>query len=252
MGDPNREAVRGEFRRTAEGFADRTQGRFAGHGVVEFARPQPGWTVAEIGAGTGHFLSLFEDVAGRLVAVDLTPEMLTIARARHEGLELVVADGSALPFGARSIDLVATAQALHHIARPVEVLREMRRVVRAEGRVLVVDQAATEKVEEVMAMDELERLRDPSHAASRPPSAFRTMLAVAGLEVVDERLVEVDNRLSEWMWPGEFPPARIDAVRAFIAERGAETGMDFRPDGEDYVFTRRRIMLLARRPPSPA
>jgi SAM-dependent methyltransferase len=241
--------VRDEFRRTAEGFAARTQGRFAHHGVVEFARPKPGWTVAEIGAGTGNFLALFAGVAGRLVAVDLTPEMLTVARDRHEGLELVAADGSALPFRSGSIDLVASAQALHHIARPVEVLREMRRVVRAEGRVLVVDQTATEKFEEAVAMDELERLRDPSHAASRPPSAFRTIVRAAGLEVVDERLVEVENRLSEWMWPGEFPVERIDAVRAFIAARGAQTGMGFRPDGDDFVFTRRRILLLARRAP---
>ncbi len=49
------------------------------------------------------------------------------------------------------------------------------------------------------------------------------------------------------MWPGEFPQERIDATRDFVERFGSETGMDFERDGDDWVFTRRRIMLLARR-----
>jgi hypothetical protein len=62
---------------------------------------------------------------------------------------------------------------------------------------------------------------------------------------VDERIVEAEQRLSKWMWPGEFPPERIEQVRSFIAERGGETGMGFRREGDDWAFTRRRMMILA-------
>jgi hypothetical protein len=121
----------------------------------------------------------------------------------------------------------------------------MRRITAPGGRVLVVDQAATEHFEEAVAMTELEILRDPSHAASRPPSAFRILFRAAGLEITDERVVEDRQWLSKWMWPGEFPEERIEAVRAFIERRGAETGMAFERDGDDWAFTRRRVMLLA-------
>ncbi len=47
------------------------------------------------------------------------------------------------------------------------------------------------------------------------------------------------------MWPGEFPEERIRRVRNFIVNRGGETGMGWRPDGDDWVYTRRRIMLLS-------
>ena len=123
----------------------------------------------------------------------------------------------------------------------------MRRVAGVTGRVLIVDQVATERYEEAAFMSDLERLRDPSHAVSRPPSALRMILTAAGLQILDEKLVEAEQRLSSWMWPGEFPEERIDAVKHFIDRYGAETGMGFRRDGADYVFTRRRIMLLGER-----
>jgi hypothetical protein len=123
----------------------------------------------------------------------------------------------------------------------------MRRVAANDGRVIVVDQVAGERFEELAVMNELERLRDPSHAASRPASAFRIIVTAAGLRIVDERIEATEERLSSWMWPGEYPPERIEAVRDFIARRGAQTGMGFERDGDDWAFERRRIMLLAER-----
>jgi SAM-dependent methyltransferase len=251
-GDGDRSTLRSEFERVAGYFAERTKGRFDALGVVEFARITPGETVAEVGAGTGNFLSLFEEKAGRLVAIDLVPGMLQVARKELPGVDALVADGARLPLRSRSIDVVASAQAFHHVAQPVPVLREMRRVAAPGGRVLVVDQAATEHFEEAVAMTELEVLRDPSHAVSRPPSAFRIMFRAAGLDIVDERIAEDEQRLSNWMWPGEFPEERIEAVRSFIEEHGAETGMGFGRDGDDWVFVRRRAMFLAAVPTGAA
>ncbi|MCA1702945.1 MAG: class I SAM-dependent methyltransferase, partial [Actinobacteria bacterium] len=138
--------------------------------------------------------------------------------------------------------------ALHHVFEPVPFVREMRRVCAQGGRVLIVDQAATESYEQIALMNELERVRDPSHAMSRPPSAFRAIVMAAGLEIVDERIFEDRNSFSNWMWPGEFPTERIAEVRNLVAKIGVDTGMEFEREGDDWTFTRRRIMLLARRP----
>lgn len=191
-----RRVVQEEFERAAATFAERTAGRFDQMGVVDFSRVQPGAIVAEVGAGTGNFLALFDGVAGRQIAVDLTPAMLEQAVARYPAMELVVADGAALPLRSRSIDLVTSAQALHHIFEPIPVLREMRRVVAPGGRVLIVDQVATERVEEAQMMNKLDHLRDPSHAACRPPSAFRIMVRAAGLEIEDEATHDSQDRVS--------------------------------------------------------
>jgi SAM-dependent methyltransferase len=240
-----REAVRQEFTRAAAGFADRTRGRFDSLGVLGFSRVPPGASVVEVGGGTGSFISLFEGGGRTLVNVDLTPAMLAVSRRSHPRVLLLNADAAKLPLATGSVDLVAGAQVLHHIHKPLPVLREMKRVAAPTGRVLIVDQCATERYEEAVAMNELEIVRDPSHAASRPPSAFRTLLRAAGLSILGERVVEVPERFSQWMRPGEFPDERIRSVLDFIERRGRETGMRFERDGDEWVFTRRRIMLLA-------
>jgi SAM-dependent methyltransferase len=216
--------------------------------VVGFSRVQPGSTVLEVGAGTGNFLALFDEVAEQQIAVDLTQAMLAKARERNPHMHLVLADGARLPLRSRCIDLVASAQTLHHIHAPIPVIAEMRRVVAPGGWVLIVDQVAPERVEESQAMNQLDVLRDPSHAACRPPSAFRIMVAAAGLEIEDESMHESPDRLSRWMSPDEFPPDRVEAVRAFVAAHGHETGMGFERDGDDWIYSRKRMMVLAKRP----
>lgn len=236
-----------EFDRSAGSFAERTKGRFDHMNVVEFSRVPAGATVIEVGAGTGNFLNLFEGVAGRLIALDLTETMLRTAQKEFPTMALVVGDGARLPFASRSIDLVSCAQMLHHVPEPLPLIKEMARVCATDGHVLIVDQAATERYEEIAFMNQLEVIRDPSHAMSRPPSALKILVGAAGLEIVDERIVDSEQRMSTWMAPGEFPEQRFAQVETFIEKFGHETGMNFERDGDDWVFNRRRIMILARR-----
>ncbi len=248
MTDPvHRDVLRTEFERVAATFARRTAGRFDDLDVVAFSGIEEGDIVVEVGAGTGNFLALFQDRASRLIAVDLTEGMLREARRLFPHIIPVMADGAQLPLASRSVDLVSSAQTFHHVWEPLALLKEMRRVVRPSGRVLVVDQVATERYEEAVMMNRLEIIRDPSHAASRPPSAMRTVIRAVGLEIVDEKISVSTETTSRWMYPGEFLQDRFDAVERFIEEHGSETGMDFRRQEGDWSFTRRRMMLLAQR-----
>lgn len=237
----HREEVRREFARVAGSFGERTRGRFDQMGPVEFSRAQPGAVVCEVGAGTGNFLDLFREVAGVLIAVDLTPEMLHSALDAHPGHIAIVADGMALPLASGAVDLACCAQTIHHVPEPVRLIAELGRITK--DKVLVVDQVSTEDPGEIAAMNQLESLRDPSHAASRPPSAYRQMLEQAGLKVIDTAVHESVESLDRWMSPEEFPQERIAAVRRFIDE-GPESGMRFEDRPEGLVFLRRRMMLL--------
>lgn len=247
-GSRHQDLIKTQFTQAAEAFAERSSGRFDVLNVVEFSRVKRGQTVIEVGAGTANFISLFSEVAGLTAAFDLTHAMLLVARKKHPGVDLVVADGMRLPVRSGSVDLVTIAQALHHIHQPVEVLKELRRVVSPGGRVLVVDSVATESVEEAAAMNELDLIRDPSHASFRSPSTIRVLVQAAGLAIVDDHLSVEQQRLSQWMWPGEFAAGSIEKVRHFIEERGDETGMKFERDGDDWSFERRQLMLLCRLP----
>jgi SAM-dependent methyltransferase len=241
------EVLRSEFERTSQTFDERTKGRFDDMGVVEFSGVGDQAKVLEVGVGTGNFLSLFAGRARELIGIDLTPAMILKARISFPDYGLVLADGAKLPLGTRSVDLSTTAQTLHHIWEPLPVLTEMRRVTVESGKVLIVDQVAPERFEQAIAMNELEMMRDPSHASSRPPSALRTLIRVAGLRIVDERIVELRHEFSNWMPSIEFPPERIEKVKSFIDKHGDATGMNFEKVGNDYTYDRRRMMILAER-----
>ena len=243
----NRPVVREEFTRSAATFAERTKGRFDHMDVVSFSRIKRGTTVMEVGAGTGNFLDLFRHRADRLIAVDVTEEMLRTAQSQFPMMDLVMGDGARLPFRSRSVDLTTCAQMLHHVYEPVPLLKEMRRVTADDGAVLVVDQAAPESYEQTAFMNQLEAIRDPSHAASRSPSALRVLLMSAGLEVVEEKVSTSTQTMSKWMAPGEFPEERFALVNDFIERFGPETGMGFRQEDGEWAFDRQRVMFLCRR-----
>ncbi|MDN4613235.1 methyltransferase domain-containing protein [Leifsonia sp. F6_8S_P_1B] len=98
--------------------------------------------VLEVAVGTGRTLPYYRDVAS-LTAIDLTPEMLAVARSRaeHAGIEVELseADAEALPFPDARFDTVVCALALCSIPHPDAAVAEMRRVLVPGGTLLLAD-----------------------------------------------------------------------------------------------------------------
>lgn len=105
---------------------------------------RPGLSLLDVGCGPGSLtLDLAERVApGRVIGVDSSPDVIAQARALavERGIhtvEFAVGDAYALDFPDESFDVVHVHQLLHHVARPVDVLRELLRLVASEGIVAV-------------------------------------------------------------------------------------------------------------------
>jgi len=106
----------------------------------------------DVGTGTGRMAELLEPAAEAVVALDNSPEMLRLARARLQHLapgrvELVQGDFAALPFADAVFDTVLFHQVLHYAQAPETVLAEAARVTRAHGRIAIVDFAAHDREE---------------------------------------------------------------------------------------------------------
>jgi ubiquinone/menaquinone biosynthesis C-methylase UbiE len=107
----------------------------------------PGLTVLEIGPGTGFYtLEAARRVgsSGRLICLDLQPEMLLHARRRLEASGLraafLRADARALPLGSETVDHVLLVTVLGEIPERASALAEISRVLRAGGRLSVSEQ----------------------------------------------------------------------------------------------------------------
>jgi SAM-dependent methyltransferase len=101
---------------------------------------RPGERTLEIGAGLGEHLSVEPSFArSSYVAVELRPEMADAIRSRHPGVEVVTGDCQArLPFPDGSFDRALAIHVLEHLPDLPAALREIHRLLRPGGRLVVV------------------------------------------------------------------------------------------------------------------
>src|SRR3546814_1545034 len=90
-----------------------------------------------IGTGTGRILEILADKVAHAVGIDLSPDMLMLARSKLERARLrncVVRKGDMnhLPLGEASFDAVTVHQVLHYAERPARTIEEAARVLRSE------------------------------------------------------------------------------------------------------------------------
>lgn len=115
--------------------------------LLEALGQGPTGTVLDVGTGTGRIAELLAPGAIHVTALDKSPEMLRIARARLQDIpadrvSLVQGDFTALPFAAAAFDTLVFHQVLHFAQDPEIVLGEAARVLRPAGRIAIVDLAA--------------------------------------------------------------------------------------------------------------
>jgi ubiquinone/menaquinone biosynthesis C-methylase UbiE len=105
--------------------------------VRRHLRPSPGMTLADIGAGTGAFAAAFSDWFGlRVLAVEPSAAMRERI-ARSPSIEVFEGDACALPLPDDSADAAWLSLVIHHIPDLELAAREIRRVLRPGGPVLI-------------------------------------------------------------------------------------------------------------------
>jgi SAM-dependent methyltransferase len=164
LDDP--EVVRAEYATEAglrarrslyEGAVAAAEAADAAFAAVAEARPA---RVLEVGCGWGEFSARVRDeLAADVVAVDLSPRMVELARER--GLEARVADVQSLPFADGEFDCVVALWMLYHVSDLGRGLSEIARVLRGGGRLV----AATSSHSH---LEELWRLVGRDRASERP------------------------------------------------------------------------------------
>jgi ubiquinone/menaquinone biosynthesis C-methylase UbiE len=136
------------------GFYDFVAGRFvrrSDDAILARAGVGPGDRVLDVGTGPGYLAlaaSLLVGPGGAAVGIDASPEMIDRARmlAARAGAraEYQVASAQSLPFEDGSFDVAVSRLVLHHLPGDLKLqaLREVLRVLRPGGRLLVADMAS--------------------------------------------------------------------------------------------------------------
>ncbi len=175
----------------------------------------------DIGTGTGRMIELFAASAEHSTALDRSPEMLRLARAKLQHLasgriDLVQADFYTLPLADGSFDTILLHQVLHYAQNPQAVIDEAGRVAAPGAQIAIVDFAAH-------ALEEL-RERDAHARLGFADDQIAAMLTSAGFDLTGTHGLS-GGALTVKIWLGrrygEAPPTTLIPVDQEMPRKAA-------------------------------
>jgi ubiquinone/menaquinone biosynthesis C-methylase UbiE len=195
--------------------------------IVRAADAGPDDTSLDVACGPGLLACAFAHVVRFATGIDLTPAMLEQARKiqQDQGLTNVSwqqGDVTALPYPDGHFSIVTSRFVFHHLQEPLVVLKEMTRVCKPTGRVVVADMAP--RAEKAAALNAEEILRDPSHVRAMPEEELVALFTQAGLPEPRVNRYRVECELEDLLsrsFPNEGDADRIRKIFADSIENDA-------------------------------
>ncbi len=139
-------------------------------------------------------------------------------------LKWEVGDAMALPYKDGEFSLVVTRFTFHHVLNPLAALKEMRRVCRPGGKVVVADSSPVDT--KAAAFNAFERLRDPSHVRALPVEELRALFVQAGLGEPRVAVCRLEGDLEDLLLHSFPNPGDEARVRAIFEESVKSDALD--------------------------
>jgi arsenite methyltransferase len=221
---------------------------------------QPGERVLDIGCGPGYLVAEMAQVVGAdgfVQGIDPSPSMLALAAARERpsgaaDVELTEADALSLPVAASSFDVAVSTQVYEYVADVPGALAEARRVLRAGGRLAVLDtdwDSIVWRSSDDERMARVLRAWDEHLAHPHLPRRLPELLAGAGFTLLHAAVVPVLNvgyvRETYSAWVLGMIAEFVSGRQGFTPEEAAAWAEDLRALGPSYFFSLNRYLFVA-------
>jgi ubiquinone/menaquinone biosynthesis C-methylase UbiE len=252
-----RDRVRERFTRTAQQFAgfSLTKRTAEASQLLELAALRGTERALDVACGPGTFTTVFAPCVRDISGIDLTPAMLEQARAAAaaaglKNISFFSGDAAALPFDSSEFDLVTCGYSVHHFAEPVAVLNEMARVLRAGGKLALVDIFVPEGFD-ADAANAIERARDASHETTFTSEQLVRLIESCSLRVAAMQPAVRERSLDDWMRIAGWGPgdAAYQETRRLLEAQIENDKSGFAPrriaDSSDLAFVQPSLFLVA-------
>ncbi|TCZ80053.1 class I SAM-dependent methyltransferase [Paenibacillus albiflavus] len=188
--------------------------------------PQSNWIVLDVATGGGHVTKQLAPYVDYVLATDLTHEMLHAARQfisqSADNVNYVVADAESLPFLDQSFDAITCRIAAHHFPNPNRFILEAVRVLKPNGKLLLIDNIASENKSFDHFVNKLEHLRDRSHVRCYTLSEWSTWINAAGFEEMNSRIRKKTLLFPSWVERTTESDEQIDEVKQHLLQASPE------------------------------
>ena len=180
--------------------------------LVMYLPPQRDGRVVDVGCGSGTTLDQLRGLGWRTEGVDFDP--MAVAAASSRGLDVRLGSLQDQHYPERSVDAVTMSHVIEHVPDPVGLLRECRRVLKPDGRLVVVTPNAASLGHLRFGMD-WRGLEPPRHLQVFTAPSWKRALALAGLRPATLRTSASGAAFyhaGSRRGPGDGPAARQDAA----------------------------------------
>ena len=187
--------------------------------LISWLSLEPSHVVLDVATGGGHTAVAISSGVRRVIASDLTPEMLrearTLSREQRRGnIDFVVADAECLPFPSVTFDRVTCRIAPHHFPDVRAAVSEFVRIARPGGLVGIIDSVVPEDPALDAFMNGIEKVRDPTHVRSYRIEEWVFFLKEAGLSLLHVSRAWKEHPFREWV----SRTGRTEAVQREVEE----------------------------------
>lgn len=234
--------------------------------LVELVKPERHWQALDVATGAGHTAAAFAPHVARVIASDLTQEMLEEASklAASKGLanmETARADAEALPFGEAEFDLVTCRIAPHHFPDIASFVGEVWRTLKPGGTFALVDNIApdaestpgftnAELRDAALTYNAFEKIRDPSHGRCPGMAEWSELLTDTGFVITAKERLPKDMEFQPWAERMGCDAATVSRLRAMLTDGAPALKAFLKPREEEgrLWFTLDEAILIARKP----
>ncbi len=166
-----------------------------------------GFTVFTRARLSSHFISSYPTKPTLYQAKGLGQER------RIPNLHLIQNTTEALPFADESIDLVYSRVSAHHFKGFKMALKEVKRVLKNGGSLVMADAIAPEQDDIASWMNKIELRRDCSHVENRKISTISKILTEIGFSVIDHDRKRIYRRFNEWTADTNVSSEEVKSLR---------------------------------------
>jgi ubiquinone/menaquinone biosynthesis C-methylase UbiE len=192
-----------------------------------------GDSILDVAAGSCRVSRAIAPLVRQVTAVELTEAMLNKGRemAAIEGLTNItfkLGPAENLEFGDNSFDATITRYSFHHFVDPEPVIKEMVRVTKSNGRVIVIDILSPDQDDLAAKHNHYQRLRDPSHTCSPRLRELNAWFKKHNLKILERHSEDSINDLEGWLNLPSLADAVKDQIRQAVQEElsgGPPTGL---------------------------
>lgn len=112
--------------------------------IASILNPKPNSSLLDVGCGTGILISklLSRNKYMRIYGLDITPKMVEVAKSKFKNnphVKITLGSAIHMPYQDNTFDYVTCASSLHHHPNPLQSVKEMVRVLKPGGKLLILD-----------------------------------------------------------------------------------------------------------------